>query len=439
MLFKYKPSSFFRGISNERLKAIFDKAGISLDVDWENRDPKKDTTVAEKWEAYKVPDGERNAYNRLQEVFQRISIMANSRSNALNIIKGQETYGKISKLPNDFDDEGKWSKTERGAYIYLKEGFETLKRISDCIFAKDASYSEYMVDYKSERINFTVNEELKKKLKVALSDFFNVPIEDREKLVIMESYPMAGTEQNYFFYTKDGDIENIEMRLLNEQEIELKQVRRPYTIVFTCDNNCTIKSTSEQSDSDDERDTDSEENETSSKKEIPATRLSLYALDISAKKRDDLAKCIMKTLGGKPPKRAKKETYLLNCFANPEYKLPDMSDFGIKERYAKRIGIIAEANPDDEMIFTNLQKNNVYDSMRRCFKWCRADSMDAKSNVEGVFAQPFSVSLISFVLTTIDGKQISFDLRKHSCNRHRYPEDICEIINTFIERMGIVL
>ncbi len=436
MIFKYKPSSFFKGISNDLLKAIFEEAGIDLDVDWENRDPKRDTTVAKKWAEYKVPEDKRLAYNKLQEVFQRICIMANSRTSALAIIKKQEAFCEIGKLPKDFDDEGKWSKAERGAYIYLKDGFGALKRISEFLYANDVAYSDHMVDYQSERISFTMNEELKGKLKTALSDFFNVPFEVREKLVLMESYPMAGTEQNYFFYTKDGDTENMELRLETDTEIELKQIHRPYTIVFTCDNNHMIKNTAEKSD-DDEQDTDSEENEAASKKDIPVTLLSLYATDISAKKRDDLAKCIMETLGGKAPKRAKKTTYLLDCFADPEYKFPDMNDCGIKECHAKRIGIITAANPSDEMIFTNLQKHSVYDTMRRSFKWCRAEAMEDNSSVEDVFDQPFSVTLISITMTTKGNKLISFDLRKHSCNRHNYPEDICNKIQTLIDRMGI--
>ena len=438
MIFKYKPSSFFKGISNKRLKAIFDKFGFELDVDWEKRNPKKDTTVANKWVAYNVPEDKRKAYNRLQEVFQRICIIANSRTNSLAVIKKQAAFGEIDKLPEDFDDDAKWCKAERGAYIYLEEGFDTLKKISEFLYAKDISYSDHMVDYQTDRINFTPSEDLRKRLETALSDFYDVPEEDRETRVKMETYPMAGTEQNYFFYTKDGNIENIEMRLLNEKEIELKQVRRPYTVVFTCDNNYTIK-TAKKSNIDNNQDMISEVNSAPEEKGKPGTLLSLYVEGLRPKKRDELAELIVAILGGVPPKRVEETSYNLECFADPQYGLPDMSDFGIKERCVKRIGIVAAANPDDEMVFTNLQKKSVYDSMRRCFKWCRADSMGAESNVERVFAQPFSVSLISIVMTTIGGKTISFDLRKHSCNRHNYPEDICKIIQTLIDRMHIIV
>ena len=440
MLFKYKPSSLFRGISNERLKAIFDRVGITLDVDWEKRDPKSDTTVADKWAEYKVPEDKRSAYNTLQMVFQRIYIIANSRTNALAFIKKQEAFNNIGKLPKDFDDEGKWSKAERGAYIYLEESPDKLKEISEILFASDISYSDHMVDYQCDRLSFTISEEIKERLKTAISDFYKVPMEDRETLVKIESYPMAGTEQNYFFYTKDGDTENMELRLETDPAIELKQIHRPYTIVFTCDNNHMIKSTagkSEDTEDEQDEDTDSGENAAANKKGKPGTLLSIYAKDIGAKKRDELARCIIEALGGEAPKRAEKATYLLDCFADPGYKFPAMNDHGINECHAKRIGIITAANPDDELIFTNLQKHNVYDTMRRSFQWCRAQDSEVNSSVEDVFEQPFSVTLISITMTPRNGKPISFDLRKHSCNRHNYPEDICEVIQVLIDRMGI--
>jgi len=200
-----------------------------------------------------------------------------------------------------------------------------------------------------------------------------------------------------------------------------------------------IKSTAVKSDTDDEQDMDTEidGNEAASKKGKPGTLLSLYAKDIGAKKRDELARCIIEALGGKAPQRAEKATYLLDCFADPEYKFPDMNDCNIKECHAKRIGIITAANPSDEMTFTNLQKHSVYDTMRRSFKWCRAETLEDNSSVEDVFDQPFSVTLISITMTTKGNKLISFDLRKHSCNRHNYPEDICNKIQTLIDRMGI--
>lgn len=440
MIFKYKPSSFFRGIGNERLKAIFDNFGIELDVDWDNRNPKKDTSVADRWAAYIVPEDKRKDYNKLQEIFQRICIIANSRTNSLAIIRQLAKYGEIRKLPEDFDDEAKWCKAERGAYIYLKEGFDTLKRISELLYANDISYSDHMVDYQTERISFIPSEELLKRLETTISDFFNVPEEDRESRVKMESYPMAGTEQNYFFYTKDGNIENIEMRLLDEKAIELKQVRRPYTIVFTCDNNYTIKKVAEKSDADDNPEAESEEKAVSNDKGKPGTLLSLYVTDLKTKKRDELAEAIVAVLGGQAPKRVEATTYCLDRFADPNYKFPDMTDLGVKECHAKRIGIIAEANDRDEMVFTNLDKHNVYGTMRRCFKWCRNDSVYAEdSTVDEVFNQPFTVSLISISMTTITNKIISFDLRKNSCNRHNYPEEICNIINELIKRMEIEL
>lgn len=442
MIFKYKPSSFFKGISNDRLKAIFDKAGIDLGIDWEKRNPKKDATVADKWDAYMLPEEKKDDFIRLQEIFQRICVIANSRTNSLTIIHRFADFRKISKLPEDFDDEAKWCKTERGAYIYLENGLEALRAITELIYAEDISYSDHMVDYQTERVEITQPADLKNKLKQALSDFFEVSKEDREQ-VRMESYPMAGTDQNYFFYTKDGDVENMELRLETEKEIELKLVRRPYSVVFTYDN-FTIKPAAAAGTNDDEEDTDdtsddAEEAATTTAGAKPGTKLSLYAMNIRAAKRDKLAAVIMTVLSGQNAdmERIKKTSYRLNCFATAEYKFPDMTDLGIRGCHARRIGIIASANPEDEMIFNNLKKNNAYESMKRSFKWCRNISSNRDPELDLVYEQPFKVSLISIAMVTTENKIITFDLRKNSCNRHNYHEDTCKLIQALIDRTRI--
>lgn len=444
MIFKYKPSSFFKGISNERLKKIFDNAGIDLGVDWEKRNPQKDTTVAEKWEAYRVPAEQKDAFDELQEAFQRICVIANSRTNSLDEIKQFARYGKIKRLPDDFDDEAKWCKTERGAYVYLENGIEKLRAITEIIYADDISYFDHMVDYQAERVDVKLEPDLKDRLKKAISDFFEVP-EDERVQVRLESYPMLGTDQNYYFYTKDGAIEHMELRLMDEKECELKQVRRPYSVIFTFDSNHIIVPEKPEKTEDTEEDGDDDENAAADAQKDgevagkPGIKLSLYALDIKAPARGRLAGVIFDALSGKhlDVSRVRKTEYLLDCFATREYKFPDMSDVGIKECHAKKIGIIATANPQDEMIFNNLKKNDAYASMERCFRWCRKSAAQSDPDLKEVFKQPYTVSLITIAMVTTAGKVITFDLRKSSCNRHNYPEEICDKIQLLIDRMHI--
>lgn len=444
MIFKYKPSSFFKGISNERLKAIFDKAEIDLGVDWEHRNPKKDTTVAEKWEAYKIPPEQKDAFDELQEAFQRICLIANSRTNSLDAIQRAARFGQIKRLPEDFGDDAKWCKTERGAYVYLENGIEKLRAITETIYADDISYFDHMVDYQAERTEVKLNPDLKDNLKKSISDFFEVPADERDQ-VRLESYPVFGTDQNYFFYTKDGVIEHMELRLMDEKECELKQVRRPYCVIFTYDANHVIPPDKPEKQDDEEDDGEDGENPATAEPADgeaagkPGIKLSLYAMDIKAPARGKLAGVIFDALSGKhlDVSRVKKTEYLLDRFATREYTFPDMSDVGIVECHAKKIGIIATANPEDEMIFNNLKKNNAYASMERCFRWCRKSAAQSDSDIKQVFEQPYKVSLITIAMVTTAGKVITFDLRKSSCNRHNYPEEICDKIQLLIDRMHI--
>ena len=442
MIFKYKPSSFFRGLSNKRLKAIFDKAGISLDVDWDNRDPKSDTTVADKWEVLTVSKEKKKNFDELQEAFQRICLIANSRTNSLDEIKLFAHYGKIKPLPDDFDDDAKWSKTERGAYVYLENGIEKLRDITEVIYADDISYFDHMVDYQVECVDVNLTPNFKDCLKDAISDFFKVPAEEREQ-VRLESYPVLGTDKNYYFYTKDGDIEHMELRLMNEKECELKQIRRPYCVIFTFDSNHTIAPNKQNNPTDDEDDAEGSGIDAPKDEEVsgtPGIKLSLYALDIKASTRLKLARVIFDVLCGKrlDVSRVKKTEYLLGRIASRKYEFPGMHDVGIVKCYAKRIGILPTGNPADEMIFNNTIKHNVYDSMERCFRWCRQSMNKDDSDVNQLFEQPYKVSLITIAMLTTDGKIITFDLRRSSCNRHNYPEKICDKIQLLIDRMNIV-
>lgn len=443
MIFKYKPSSFFKGISNDRLKAIFDKYGFELDVDWKNRDPKSDTTVADKWEVLTVPKEKKKDFDELQEAFQRICLIANSRTNSLDEIKLFANYGEIKPLPDDFDDDAKWTKTERGAYVYLKNGIEKLRDITEVIYADDISYFDHMDDYQVECVDVNLTPNFKDSLKDAISDFFKVPAEERAQ-VRLESYPVLGTDKNYYFYTKDGDIEHMELRLMNEKECELKQIRRPYCVIFTFDSNHTIAPNKQNNPTDDEED-DGEGSGINAPKDeevsgTPGIKLSLYALDIKASTRLKLARVIFDVLCGKPldVSRVKKTEYLLGRIASRKYEFPGMRDVGIVKCYAKRIGILPTGNPADEMIINNTMKHNAYDSMERCFRWCRQSMNEDDSDVNLLFEQPYKVSLITIAMLTTDGKIITFDLRRFSCNRHNYPEKICDKIQLLIDRMHIV-
>ena len=89
------------------------------------------------------------------------------------------------------------------------------------------------------------------------------------------------------------------------------------------------------------------------------------------------------------------------------------------------------------LLLNNLKKNNAYASMERCFRWCRKSAAQSDSDLKQVFEQPYRVSLITIAMVTTAGKVITFDLRKSSCNRHNYPEEICDKIQLLIDRMHI--
>ena len=140
--------------------------------------------------------------------------------------------------------------------------------------------------------------------------------------------------------------------------------------------------------------------------------------------------------------RISKPTYKLDCFAKRGYSFPDVSLDGIVNPYIKKIGICVEGADDvDEMVFSNYKKTDAYTSMERCFRWCQV-AENERQNIGVIFEKNFSVSLVSIVMTikTDDNqeKEVSFDLRRNSCNMHNYPEDVCKKIKILLEKMDVI-
>jgi len=404
MVAKIPPSSFFKGLSNERLKAIFENEGIALEVDWDKRKPERDTMVGEKWIEYaKAHENDANV-TKLFEVFQYICVLSKARTNSTNFLEKADKDGCFDNpLPPDFFD---LNRTEQAACIYLNEkerGSEVLKGLGDIIYAKDLSYNQdKFVEYQTESHAITVTDEKMSKLKDTLNEFFTA--EKKGGNCCIETYPY-GT-QHYFFGTMDDAKEYIEMKLISDDSFTLKAAIRPYCVIFIFD-------------------TDN-------------GKLSIHTPNTLRKdKTDTLAEKILDIFIEKVNKeRISKATYDLSCFANLYFAFPVMPVEKVRRIHATKIGFIAEGKPDNEIVICNTKKDDAYRSFIESIGWFQGRNNVNVNNVD--FPRPFNVTVIGIQIVMEDDTKINFALQEKSCTQSGHAsEEKRKVVEALITKLQI--
>ena len=135
MNMKYVPTSFFKTLGNEYLKAIYDDNGIVLEgIDWETRDAAKDRTVADAWSNLRQTRSADDAVINTHEIFQCISALAKASCESPEIIRLFESQGRFKHpLPDGFYDN--LTRQEQAAYICHVEGKKMLMSLLDVAIA----------------------------------------------------------------------------------------------------------------------------------------------------------------------------------------------------------------------------------------------------------------------------------------------------------------
>ena len=404
MIAKAPSASLFKGITNHSLQKIFENENIILNIDWEKRKEMSDVKAGQEWLDYMIAHKDDASVKKLYEVFQLILVLVKSRIDINTVIENalnSGTFSKLDPLPPDFYDK---PRSEQGALIYLYEGLETIRYLADVIYAKDLNLSrDQFVVYEATPVDLTDIERKRPLLESTLDDFFA----RQKKGGNCEIEYFEGWDAHYFFATLDGAKEYIDMKEPSEKDFTLKEVIRPYDVIFLFDSN--------------------------------AGKLSLHTPNRLGKKTDELANEILEILIGKvDKKRLEKDEFNLSCFAKVGFDFPTMPNEGVKSIHATKIGIRPDDYKDNEIVIINSRKKDAYRSFIESICWFRCNQM-VSENMEPIdFPLPFTVTQIGIQIIMNDGSEINFCISPKGCT---HPGSASErkrrIAEAFINKLGL--
>ena len=122
---------------------------------------------------------------------------------------------------------------------------------------------------------------------------------------------------------------------------------------------------------------------------------------------------------------------IIEAYEDLEAKLGDPAVLADQKEYTR---LAKEHARQGELVTAARKYISLSDQLKSAKDELKTES---DPDLKEVFKQPYTVSLITIAMVTTAGKVITFDLRKSSCNRHNYPEEICDKIQLLIDRVHI--
>lgn len=225
MNMKYVPTSFFKTLGNEFLKAILDDNGIVLDgIDWETRDAAKDRTVADAWSNLRQTRSADEAVISTHEIFQCISALAKASCESPEIIRLFENQNRFAhKLPDGFYEN--LTRQEQAAHICHVEGKRMLMSLLDVAIARDMSYESAWTEFgNAPKAEIVPTKEMKDAIALAVDESFAE--ESKGGHCAVETYPFDDGVV-YFLCKTDDKAEFIEMKRPGDEDYGFVPVIRP--------------------------------------------------------------------------------------------------------------------------------------------------------------------------------------------------------------------
>lgn len=393
---KYSPTTLFRGIGSQMLKQAFDKAGIELAVDWENRDRQKDKSVAKAWAAFdaKASDKEK-ACRKLHAVFQLVWNLGTAKYDVKKLCRVYEECKALDHpLPSDFDDMGKF---EIGMYLHLNENAEILERMVEHVAAHDKSrIPRHWRAYQADAVDIEVSENLLKSM-ARLSDAFFIP-EGKGGETRIENYPRLDDKLTYFIAKLDDPETTIEGKLKPGEEFTDLNYIPPYEVIFSYDSQ--------------------------------SGRFMIHVPGLSAAKTHKLASALIKLLTGqeRDPQRLSRPEYDMSKFAVPRYNYPSMMDRGYSAVRTEIVWIRSAATPNLEYAIKEVVGNDAYDSI--------GGNQVSNKLIEA----KFDVSRVAIVMQPAPDsgkKKIRFELSEKTCTHPDLDLAQVRVVEELLDRMEI--
>ena len=382
MIAKAPTTHFFKGFSNMSLQKIFENEKIFLDIDWSKRKAKSDISVGEKWLEYMVTHRGDDNVKKLFEVFQHILVIVKSGVETNTVIENAEKAQTFKEpLPDGFYG---LPKAEQGAIIYLSElqdGLTVLRYLADIIYAKDLNlYRDQFIVYEASPGALTDINVKKPLLRSALDEFF---ISQKKGSNCKIEY-YEGWDGHYFYATLDGAREFLDLKTPSDLEFTLKEVIRPYEVIFLYDS----------------------EN----------GKLSLHTPTKFGKKTDALAGKILEILiDTVDKKRLEKDQFNLSCFANINFEFPVMPNEKVKTIHATKIGFMPAGFPKNEIVIINTKKDDAYRSFIESICWFQGAQHVPEHRQDIKFSGQFTVTQIGIQIIMNDDSAINFYISTKGC------------------------
>lgn len=391
MSMKYTPSSFFKTMRNEILKPIFDANGIELDgVDWETREPSKDKSVGEAWEALRTEECTLENVTAVHEVFQCISVLAKPVSEIDALARLFEEQGRLRHpLPDGFDG---LTRQEQAAVIYNAEGRRTLMCLVDAALAKCITPNRWTEYGNVPQGPIAVTEDMKKALAAEMDKAYS-GIKGGNCHV--ETYPLDDGVL-YFLCKMDDKPEFYETKKPGEDDYGYEARICPYTTTLAYDH---VKG-----------------------------KLSIHGT-LPRKKMCALAATASRIISGKETRveRLDRPTYDLTELARIGYRLPAMPGEGISDIYIKTLVLHPDCSPDSEVTFKNLGDGDAYDSIEEYHRGYQLP--------QGTFRVVRAVIVIEFENAYI--KAVKFELTPKTCTQTGLLGSQRKLVERLVAKMGI--
>lgn len=388
---KYVPTSFFRTLGNEILKALFDDNGITLDgIDWAARDATRDKAVAEAWSSLRQTRSADAAIISTHEIFQCISALAKASCESPEIIRMFEVQGRFGNpLPEGFYD---LTRQEQAACICHAEGKRMLMSLLDVAIARDMSYASAWTEFgNAPRADVAPTREMKDAIAKAVDEVFAE--ESKGGHCGVETYPFDDGVV-YFLCKTDDRAEFIEMKRPGDEDYGFVPVIRPLMATIAYD---PVRG-----------------------------KLSMLA-KLTKKRMAALAGKAAAIITGQETQleRLSRPTYDLSAMEDMGYRFPALPGTGVARVYAKSLTILPDAAPGGEVTFRNKEGGSAYGTIA---DYHSGFPMETFKIVRASIAVEFTDEAV---------KGISFTLTPKSCSMTGLMDSQRKIVERLIDRMQI--
>ncbi len=391
MSMKYTPTSFFKTMSNEVLKPIFDKNGIELNgVDWEKRVKDNDKSVVAAWCALRDEECKKKSVAAVHEVFQCISVLAKPVSEVNSLIHRFAKQGRFSHaLPENIDE---LTFQEQAGTIYNAEGRRMLMFLVDAALAESITPNRWTEFGNGPKKPIVVTEEMKHALEAEVNKAYD-GIKGGNCHV--ETYPL-NDGITFFLCKMDDKPVFVENKKPGENDYGFEARICPFTTNLAYN--------------------------------FEKGKLGITGA-LPKKKMTALAAAASMLITGEETQleRLARSTYDLTELARIGYTFPALPGSGVSNIFIKTLVLRSDCTPDSEITFKNVGGGSAYDSIKEYHQGYHLP--------EGTFQVKRASIVIEF--GSADIKSIKFELTPKTCTQTGLLDDQRKLVEKLIEQMGV--